>query len=111
MTNRRFLLSMIAVGIAWALTLTILVAVVGVRAEDTRDDLQISSACIRASKPGATPTDVAACVASDRAGLLNRTVADDCIIMRRTLRHRWYIKATRCDELATITTANGDSRK
>lgn len=66
MSVRRFTAWMTIVGAIWIFALTIAVASLAVRGEDTRH------------------------------ALVNRTVQDDCVIQQRTLKTRWFETITRC---------------
>jgi len=98
MTERRFHRRMFT--ISAMIVLTAIMAVIGIRAEMTRDEVHRSnSACARAAGPEATRTDMVECDRFRREARLTEPLADACIIQRRTLRSGWYQRITKCPPL------------
>lgn len=77
--------------------LTVVMAVVGIRAEMTRDEVHgQNSACGRAAGEHATTADRIECDRIRREARLTEPLSDTCIIQKRTLKSGWYQRITQC---------------
>lgn len=91
--------ALIGIVLIWIVVISAVVGWTVWRGEDTRHTSLYSAACARALGPSPSETDIARCVEADRLAVESRPMATDCIIMRRTLRHGWYGRITRCPDL------------
>lgn len=72
-------------------------AIVGIRAEMTRDEVRRgNAACVRAGGSEATEADRVECERLRREARLTEPLEDTCIIQRKTLKSGWYERITRC---------------
>lgn len=77
--------------------LATVIAIVGIRAEMTREQVKReSSPCVRAAGPAATELDRVECEQARRETRLTEPLEDSCIIQRKTLKSGWYERITRC---------------
>lgn len=95
MSERRFHRNMVMT--TTLILLTVILAVVGIRAEMTRDEVhRANSACARAAGPEATQTDQIECDRIRREARRTEPLSDACISQKRTLKSGWYQRITRC---------------
>lgn len=95
MTERRFRMNMLMTGMI--ILLTAVLAVVGIRAEMTRDEVhRANSACARAAGSKATRGDMVECDRIRREARKTEPLSDACISQKRTLKSGWYQRITRC---------------
>lgn len=102
MSARRFHRNMLLAGAI--ISLTAVLAVIGIRSEMTRDEVfKSNAACTRAAGDSATQADRVECDRIRREARLTEPLSDTCIIQRRTLKSGWYQRITKCPPMTVPT--------